>query len=215
LATNLKNKRILITAGPTWVKIDKVRVISNIASGQTGFLISRQLQKQGARVTLILGPVGGYCLPEGIKVINYRYFEELSKILRKQVKPGKYHILIHAAAVSDFQPADNFGLKIPSSKKPFNLKLVATAKLIERIKKADPDIFLVGFKLLPEASRSRLLKSAASLIDNSKADLVVANTFRGKAYRAVILDSKRTYAFVWGKQALAKNLAAVLRSTLK
>lgn len=215
MATNLKNKRILITAGPTWVKIDKVRVISNIASGQTGFLISRQLQKQGARVTLILGPVGNYCLPEGIKVINYRYFEELSKILRKQVKPGKYHILIHAAAVSDFQPADNFGLKIPSSKKTFNLKLVATAKLIEEIKKAAPDIFLVGFKLLPEASRSRLLKSAANLIDNSKADLVVANTFRGKAYRAVILDSKRTYASVSGKQALAKKLAVVLRNTFK
>jgi len=54
---SLKNKRILITAGPTWVPIDTVRVISNIATGQTGILLAEKLRSLGAKVTLLLGPV--------------------------------------------------------------------------------------------------------------------------------------------------------------
>ena len=53
---SLKNKRILITAGPTWVAIDSVRVISNIATGETGILLAKRLSLQGAKVTLALGP---------------------------------------------------------------------------------------------------------------------------------------------------------------
>ncbi len=215
MVTNLKNKKILITAGPTWVAIDKVRVISNIASGKTGFLLSQELEKQGARVTLVLGPVGHYCRLKGIRVIDYRYFEELAGILSKEVKSGKYDILIHAAAVSDFCPANNYGAKISSLKKSFNLKLVAGPKLIEEIKKADPDIFLVGFKLQPEASRCGLLKSARNLINNSGADLVVANTFKGKAYKAFILDSKRIYAFVSDKKAMVSKLVVLLKAAFR
>ena len=48
----LKNKRVLITAGPTWVKIDKVRVISNTASGKTGLLFADAFKRLGSKVTL-------------------------------------------------------------------------------------------------------------------------------------------------------------------
>ncbi|MCX5712640.1 MAG: phosphopantothenoylcysteine decarboxylase [Candidatus Omnitrophica bacterium] len=210
MVTNLKNKKILITAGPTWVAIDKVRVISNIASGKTGFLLSEELKNIGAIVTLILGPVGEYCKPNGIKVINYCYFDELDKILSREVKSGKYDILIHMAAVSDFRPAGNFGAKISSSKKQVNLKLVQTAKLIEKIKKINRNIFLVGFKLQPQSSRLTLLSSARKLMKSSGSDLVVANTFKGKDYKAFILDSKRIYASATNKKAMAKELAATL-----
>ncbi len=53
---SLNGKRILITAGPTWVPIDNVRVISNIATGTTGVLLAWQTSAQGAKVTLVLGP---------------------------------------------------------------------------------------------------------------------------------------------------------------
>ena len=52
----LKNKKVLITAGPTWVPIDNVRVISNTATGETGILLSEKLKNLGAKVTLLLGP---------------------------------------------------------------------------------------------------------------------------------------------------------------
>lgn len=205
----------MITAGPTWVAIDKVRVISNIASGKTGFLLSEELKKSGARVTLVLGPVGEYHRPRQVKIIDYRYFGELEGILSKEIKTGKYDILIHAAAVSDFRPAVDLGVKIPSSKKAFNLKLAPTAKLIEKIKKLDPDIFLVGFKLQPQACQRSLLKNARGLIRKSRADLVVANTFNGEAYRAFIMDSKHICASVSDKKAMARKLVEVLESIFK
>ena len=69
----LKNKNILITAGPTWVPIDRVRVISNIATGKTGILLAKSANKLGAKVTLVLGPVGEVGLEKEINVKRF-YF---------------------------------------------------------------------------------------------------------------------------------------------
>ena len=54
--SQLKNKKILITAGPTWIPIDKVRVITNIFKGRLGIIIAKEAIKRKAKVTLLLGP---------------------------------------------------------------------------------------------------------------------------------------------------------------
>ena len=215
MATNLRNKKILITAGPTWVAIDNVRVISNIASGITGILLSEELRKQGARVTLVLGPVDCCCLNKGVRLIRYRYFDQLKRIIAKEAGSKKYDILIQTAAVSDYEPQNKFNGKISSGKKSLTLKLVPTAKIIDIVKKKDPGIFLVGFKLEPQAGRNRLLSSASKLIDKTGSDLVVANTFKGNKYRAFIVDSKRIYASALNKTGLVRSLVKVLNAMYK
>jgi len=80
----LATKSVLITAGPTWVAIDSVRVISNTATGETGTLLAERFAQQGAKVTLLLGPVSNCCLNKKIRVINFKFFDELrDKLIRE------------------------------------------------------------------------------------------------------------------------------------
>ena len=76
----LKNKKILITAGPVWVPLDRVRVITNIFSGKLGWTIAKTAHQMGAQVTLLMGP-GKVILPDkkikGLDIIYFRYFDEL------------------------------------------------------------------------------------------------------------------------------------------
>ncbi len=131
----LKNKKILITAGPSWVPIDRVRVISNIATGETGIILAERLLKEGARVTLLLGPQGTCCLDKRIKLRAYRFFDELKGLLSGELKLKKYDMVIHTAAVSDYRPLKQYSGKVKSGIKHWRLDLVPTEKIIDMIKK--------------------------------------------------------------------------------
>ena len=101
---SLKGKRILITAGPTWVPIDKVRVITNIFSGNLGIVIAKEAARQGAQVTLLIGP-GRLELPQQsakLKVVPFRYFDGLLALVDGLLNKEKYEVLIMSAAVADF-----------------------------------------------------------------------------------------------------------------
>ncbi|HQO38768.1 MAG TPA: phosphopantothenoylcysteine decarboxylase, partial [Candidatus Omnitrophota bacterium] len=97
---SLKGKRILITAGPTWVSLDPVRVISNTASGETGRRLAYACAQAGARVTLLLGPGESPAPDRRICVRRFRFFEELDRSLRSELRK-KYDAVVHSAAVSD------------------------------------------------------------------------------------------------------------------
>ncbi|MCM8780179.1 MAG: phosphopantothenoylcysteine decarboxylase, partial [Candidatus Omnitrophica bacterium] len=189
---NLKNKRVLVTAGPTWVPIDKVRVISNTASGETGILLAYKLRVKGARVTLLLGPVSSLYaqrLDKPIEIIRYRFFDELKRALEKELKSRRFDIIIHSAAVSDFKLARSFKGKIASGAQGLNLKLVPTQKLARLFKKIQPKAKLVIFKLELGVAKNTLLKRALKAKKEYRADLAVANTFINNKYRASIIDS--------------------------
>ena len=98
----MKKLKVLITCGATWSAIDEVRVISNVSSGQMGHLIAQAFCQQHAQVTLIEGPVTHPWAERKVKVLKYRFFDELSALLRQELVK-KYDIIIHAAAVSDFK----------------------------------------------------------------------------------------------------------------
>jgi phosphopantothenoylcysteine decarboxylase/phosphopantothenate--cysteine ligase len=83
------NKRILITAGPTWVPIDSVRVISNIATGETGILLAQEAVRRGFGVTLLLGPCDCCCIGQGFKVVRFRFFDELRQRLKEELSSKK------------------------------------------------------------------------------------------------------------------------------
>lgn len=206
----VKNKRILITAGPTWVPIDSVRVISNTATGKTGILLAEELAEQGAKVTLLLGPVGAYCLNKKIKIIDFKFFNELNYWLRKELKKRKYAAVIHSAAVSDFKPSVISRRKLSSHKKSLSLILKQAPKIIDALRSLSPESFLVGFKFEPDLAGERLILKARSLLKRAHLDLVVANSMYKKHYLAYLVNVKRDYGPFFSKEKMVKVLAAML-----
>ena len=223
----LKGKRILITAGPTWVPIDNVRVLSNIATGETGVLLARQAAAQGARVTLLIGPSGECNLNKSIQVIRLRFFNELKNILKRELKNNTYDIIIHSAAVSDFypvrkkfpkekrlsngfKPTYKLGGKL-SSNRAHSLKLVPLEKLVVMIRHLAGKTKLVMFKLETAVTDRALIQRAKKAAKKVNADLVVAN--RLNPYRAFIIEKGGKQILVKNKQQLARRLVEILSNS--
>lgn len=207
---NLKNKRILITAGPTWVAIDNVRVISNIASGDTGVMLAERLIGSGAKVTLILGPAGACCLNKKIRLLRFNFFAEFKKLICQELKSKKYDIVVHSAAVSDYRPFKVLPRKIKSGLRRWKLNLVPTVKIIDLIKKIDAAIYLVGFKFEPGAGKAMLIKNTRALIKRANLDIAVANTPQKNKYRAYILKQDKIYGPLLSKNKLVDKLANII-----
>ena len=182
----MKNKKFLITCGPTWVPIDDVRILSNTSTGELGQTLARGLVKRGAKVTVLEGPVTQALKSEQIRVLKFRFFDELQRLLNQELKK-KYDVIIHAAAVSDFQLNRTFKTKLKSGKH-LKLEFVATPKLIEGIKQKNPKAFLVGFKLESKLNTNSVQRFAKSLFRKAKCDLVVVNSFNRGHYLAFIIN---------------------------
>jgi phosphopantothenoylcysteine decarboxylase/phosphopantothenate--cysteine ligase len=204
---DIKHKKVLITAGPTWVSIDSVRVISNIATGETGILLAEKLVKEGARVTLLLGPVGACCIDRRIRVINFKFFDELRNCLKKELRVRIYDIVIHNAAVSDFKAERQARGKLTSGKS-YTLKLSPLPKLAKEIKVLNPKAKLVIFKLESVSSDKALIQRAKLAKVKLKADLTVAN--RINPYRAFIIDRTDKVISTKSKKELVDKLIKIL-----
>jgi len=204
---DIKGKKVLITAGPTWVPIDSVRVISNIATGETGILLAEKFVKEGAKVTLLLGPVGACCIDRRIRVINFKFFDELESCLKEELGTRIYDIIIHNAAVSDFKPLRKIRGKI-SSQRNYILKLSPLPKIAEEIKRLNPQAKLVIFKFEPGLRDNLLIKRAEALGKKLKASLVVAN--KVGPYRAFVIDTKNKIVALDSKEQLANTLIKIL-----
>ena len=203
-SSKLKNKKILMTAGPTIEYIDPVRAITNISSGKTGTLLASELISAGAKVTLIYGP-GNQIPSKGIKVINVTTSKEMFDVTKKELKK-KYDIVIMTAAVSDYTPENPSKSKIKSNKKSLVIRLKKSPKIIDYVKKYQKDVLLVGFKAETDLTKNALIKSAQKKMKESGADIIVANDI-GKKYQknpnynhVLIVDSKKTISSGWKKK---------------
>ena len=205
----LKGKKILITAGPTWIPIDDVRVISNISSGELGIILAKKAASKGLRVDLFLGPVGPVATGKKIKVFRFKYFDELLRLARENLKSKKYDFILHAAAVSDYLIQRIPG-KISSSAPELVLKLKKAPKIVEIIRALNPKAFLVSFKLEVGVTDAVLLKRALEAMKRAGANLVVANTFDKGSYKGFILGSKKVLSMSLSKKELADKLFKIL-----
>jgi phosphopantothenoylcysteine decarboxylase/phosphopantothenate--cysteine ligase len=183
----LKNKRVLITSGPTWVPLDVMRVISNVSSGRMGHQLAKAFGKAQARVTLLEGPVHERMPPtRGVKAVPFRYFKDLQKLMRAEVKKAP-DIIVHAAAVSDYRPARTDKGKIRSGQDDLRIDLVPTPKLITAIKRKAPKALLVGFKMEPRLTRTLARSKAQALFDEARCDWAVVNRLTPDGYQGYLV----------------------------
>jgi phosphopantothenoylcysteine decarboxylase / phosphopantothenate---cysteine ligase len=171
----LKNKRIIITAGPTVEAIDPVRFISNHSSGKMGYSIANCLAEQGAEVILISGPVQKQELHGSIKLLHVVSAAEMYRTTTKWF--GKADAAILAAAVADFTPAEVSEIKIKHAKQSLNIQLKPTqdiAGYLGSVKK-DKQV-LIGFAL----ETNNEVKNAKQKLQQKNLDLIVLNSLNDR-----------------------------------
>ncbi len=215
----LKDKKILITAGPVWISLDEVRVITNIFNGILGLIIALEAQRAGAETTLLLGP-GRIQIPSKIplnlKLIRFKYFDEFFDLMKKEVSLNKYDVIIHSAAVSDYEPIKVHEKKIKSGQKNLIIQLKPTLKIVDQIKKWDPSIFLVKFKLEVDSRKKELIHRAYNSMTKSEADLMVANDLKNMSgkHEATIIKKDGTTVECKGKKEIAQKLLYMIKESI-
>jgi len=213
----LKGKKILITSGPVWVSIDKVRIITSVFGGALGAIIAESAKDMGAEVLLLAGP-GREKISESrkLKVVKFKYFQDLFDLMKKEISSKKYDIVIHSAAVPDYMPEKVFNGKIKSGQKNFIIKLKPTIKIVDQVKKWDASVFLVKFKLEVNCDENELVKIAKASMQKSKADIIVANDFlemKNKKQTAFIIGNEKMKK-VTTKNEIAKELLLEIQKTI-
>ena len=158
----LKNKRILITAGPTYEAIDPVRFISNHSSGKMGFALANVGIELGAEVILISGPSEEKISHPSISVIKVLSAEKMFEKVKKYY--SNVDIAISAAAVSDFKPKNYKAQKIKKNQNIQSIELSPTKDILAYMGENKKDQYLVGFALETENE-----------IDNAKLKLKIKN----------------------------------------
>jgi len=217
----LKNKKVLMTAGPTIEHIDPVRVITNQSTGKTGLSLASELISAGAKVTLVYGP-GEEKPPKGAKIINVLSSKEMFNAVKRELKK-KFDIVIMTAAVADYIPKNPSKKKIKSSKNEIKISLKKAPKIIDQIKKFQKNVLLVGFKAETNLTKNQLIKSAQKKLKESSSDMIVANDIGSSRYKknpqnnqVIIVDSERVIVSGWmKKQKIAKFIKKQIEQKIK
>lgn len=212
----LKNKKILMTAGPTIEYIDPVRVITNQSSGKTGVLLASEFISAGAKVTLVYGP-GIERPPRGAKVIKVSTSKEMFDSVKGEMKK-KFDIVIMAAAAADYTPENPSRKKIKSTQNKIKISLKKAPKIIDEIKKMQKNVFLVGFKAEANLSKKDLIKSAQKKLKESGADMIIANDIGSKYQKnsnnneVLIIGSGKVHSSGWKKK---EKIARFIRKEIE
>lgn len=166
----LKNKKILITAGPTYEKIDPVRFIGNNSTGKMGFELANTAAKLGASVFLICGPTNQQLNNKSIKRIDITSSDEMFIQVKNKYK--NVDIIIMSAAVADFKPKIISNLKIKKKDDFMSLDLQKTRDILSYIGNNKSNQFLVGFALETDNE----FDNAKEKLKNKNLDLIVLNS---------------------------------------
>ncbi len=171
----LKGKRVLITAGPTYEKIDPVRFIGNYSSGKMGYALAEECAERGAEVELVSGPVS---INLNMANIHITKVESAAQMYAAAVNAfPKTDIAILCAAVADFTPRETKDVKIKREKGDMAIQLVPTKDIaaeLGRMKKESQ--FMVGFALETNDETN----NAINKLKAKKLDFIVLNSLNDK-----------------------------------
>ena len=168
-AGDLQGVRVLVTAGPTREPLDPVRFISNRSSGKMGYALAAAAAGRGAQVTLVSGPTS-LPDPEGCVVVRVNTAEEMRQAVSQRFE--ECDVLIAAAAVADYTPAQVQPGKLKRSKGAITVELSPTPDIAaECSQRKQPGQILVGFA----AETDDLLVNAQQKLTAKHLDMIVAN----------------------------------------
>jgi phosphopantothenoylcysteine decarboxylase/phosphopantothenate--cysteine ligase len=216
----LQKKKILITAGPTYEKIDPVRFIGNYSSGKMGFALAEVCAQKGAEITLITGPVSLSINHPAIKRIDVESAEEMYQKANSYFE--KSDVAILCAAVADYKVSSPSTDKIKrDEKEDLILHLVPNKDIAASLgeKKGD-DQLLIGFAL----ETANEIENAATKLKRKNLDFIVLNSLReeGAGFKVntnkiTILDKQgKTIAFpLKSKQEVALDIVNKIASLIK
>lgn len=168
----LQGKKVLITAGPTYERIDPVRFIGNFSSGKMGYALAEEAARRGAEVTLVSGPVSISAHAGGIKVVPVESAMQMLRACEEAF--AETDLAIMCAAVADYRPAEQASHKIKRehSEVP-QITLVKNPDIAATLgAKKHVGQVLVGFAL--ETDNARV--NAAEKISRKNLDMIVLNS---------------------------------------
>lgn len=196
---DLQGKHIMITAGPTYEKIDPVRFIGNYSSGKMGYALAEECYRRGAEVTLISGPVSLSC-SKGIKRIDVESCEDMYEQAIKAFP--QQHAAILCAAVADFKPENVAETKIKREKDDLLLRLKPTqdiASTLGKMKTSDQRIVAFALETNDEE------QNAKQKLEKKNADFIVMNSTRNPGTTFQSDENQITIIHKEGKKEYAKK----------
>ena len=196
---DLKGKNVLITAGPTYEKIDPVRFIGNYSSGKMGFALAEECFKRGANVTLVAGPVHIAC-SEGINRIDVESCEQMYEACQQAFPAADAAIL--CAAVADFKPLSFSDTKIKREKDNLHIDLQPTHDIAATLgQQKTSQQRIVAFAL---ETNNEETNASAKLVKKN-ADFIVLNSTRNAGTTFQTDDNQITIISKGGKKEYEKK----------
>jgi phosphopantothenoylcysteine decarboxylase/phosphopantothenate--cysteine ligase len=171
----LKGKKAIVTAGPTYEAIDPVRFIGNHSSGKMGFAIAEELYLRGAEVMLITGPTHQKTHYKGIQVRAVVSGDQMYEVATQEFSDA--HIAVMSAAVADYKPVSAATDKIKKKQDEWEIALVKNKDILLQLgKDKKQGQFLMGFAL--ETSNEK--ENALNKLQSKNADAIVLNSLNDK-----------------------------------
>lgn len=193
----LAGKKVVVTAGGTIERIDPVRYITNDSSGKMGVAFAAVARDMGADVTLVAANMQ-VSYPDGVKVVKVQSADDMYEAVHK-IWP-QTDIMIKAAAVADYRPAEEAKQKIKKKDDTFTLSLVKTVDILETLGKAKTHQYLIGFA----AETNDVEFHARGKLERKNADLIVANDV---SQPGIGFGSDMNAVEIYDKHGLIKELA--------
>ncbi|SHF88964.1 bifunctional phosphopantothenoylcysteine decarboxylase/phosphopantothenate--cysteine ligase CoaBC [Flavisolibacter ginsengisoli] len=214
---NLKGKKALVSAGPTYEPIDPVRFIGNHSSGKMGYAIAEELAARGAKVTLVSGPVAFDKPLPGVNIVKVMTAEEMYESC---INEDDYDIAVMAAAVADYTPSSVSETKIKKTEGNLELSLKKTKDILKTLgaSKKESQV-LVGFALETDNEQ----ENAAKKLKDKNADMLILNSLNDEGAGFGYDTNKVTFFFKNGdkkdvalksKKLLAKDIIDAITELL-
>lgn len=213
----LKGKKVLITAGPTYEKIDPVRFIGNYSSGKMGFAIARECALKGADVTLVAGPVAIETPHPSIHRINVESAQEMCEVVTTKFPQCDAAIL--SAAVADYRPSEQAAQKIKRTADNMSIELVPNPDIAATIgaNKRQGQL-LAGFALETDNADA----NARQKLQKKNLDFIVLNSladegagFAVDTNKITIIDKEKSIEYpLKSKAEVARDIVSHLSKLL-
>ena len=197
LTAGMKGKKLLVTAGPTYEKIDPVRFIGNYSSGKMGYAIANEAAARGADVVLVSGPVGDSLqVHPGVKLVKVESAVQMLEAAAEAFQTADRAIL--SAAVADYRPAREYDRKIKREKDGIeSLELVKNPDIAATLGASKhPGQILVGFALETDHE----LDNAAEKLRRKNLDMIVLNSLRDKGAGFGVATNKVSLIYADGRE---------------